>query len=79
MMQSILIVDDDAQIRKLLNRILIREGFTTVEASHGKEALKRFDEQAIDLVITDIVMPEKEGIETIFELKKKNKNVNICN
>lgn len=77
MMPSILIVDDDAQIRKLLNRILIREGFTTVEASHGKEALKRFDEQSINLVITDIIMPEKEGVETISELKKKNKDIKI--
>lgn len=76
-MVQILVVDDDPQILKLLDRTLTKEGCETRLASDGKEALNCFNEKRPDLVVTDIVMPEKEGIEVIIELKTKAPDVKI--
>jgi DNA-binding response OmpR family regulator len=69
--QTILIVDDDPQIRKLLSAILKRDGYGIITAPDGRQALRELDNQAVDLVITDLIMPGKEGIETIMEIRKK--------
>jgi DNA-binding response OmpR family regulator len=69
--QTILIVDDDPQIRKLLSAILKRDGYGIITAPDGRQALRELDNQAVDLVITDLIMPGKEGIETIMEMRKK--------
>lgn len=76
-MSRILLADDDAQVRQMLKITLEREGFEVVEAADGCEAVDVYDSETIDLVITDIVMPEKEGIETIMELKTINPGVKI--
>lgn len=76
-MASILIVDDDQQIRKLLVRLLEKEGHQVGVASNGIEAVKQYSGNQVDLVITDIVMPEKEGIETIMDLKRIDPQVKI--
>lgn len=68
-MSRILVVDDDEQIRNMLRITLERAEYEVVEACDGCEAATAYREQQIDLVITDIVMPEKEGIELIMELK----------
>jgi len=65
----ILIIDDEVQIRELLGQMLTREGYDVVHASDGKEGMKACREQSIDLIITDIIMPEKDGIEMILELR----------
>jgi CheY-like chemotaxis protein len=77
MMPSILVVDDDEQIRSMLRLMLEREGFAITEAGDGNQALERYAEQAADLVIMDIVMPEKEGIETIMDLRRLYDDVKI--
>lgn len=69
--KTILIVDDDPQIRKLLGAILKRDGYGIITAANGRQALQELDNQAVDLVITDLIMPEKEGIETIIEIRRK--------
>jgi DNA-binding response OmpR family regulator len=69
--KTILIVDDDPQIRKLLGAILKRDGYGIITAANGRQALQELDKQAVDLVITDLLMPEKEGIETIMEIRHK--------
>ena len=69
-MTTILVVDDDPQIRRLLRLVLEKAGYGVEEAPDGRQALKVFCKQPPDLVITDIVMPEKEGIETILEMKR---------
>lgn len=66
----ILLVDDDDGLRRALRRALEREGYLVVEASNGKHALDRLKETAVDLVITDIIMPESEGIELALILHK---------
>jgi YesN/AraC family two-component response regulator len=76
-MASILIIDDDSQILEMLRQILERERYHVTEASNGKEGLRRYRENPADLIITDIIMPEKEGIEIIIELKRDYPYVKI--
>ncbi|MES0446525.1 MAG: PAS domain S-box protein [Desulfobacterales bacterium] len=76
-MAHILLIDDDAQIRTMLRQILETEGYEVVDASNGKEGIRLYREDPADLVITDIIMPEKEGIEMIMELKKDFPDVKI--
>ena len=75
--QSILVIDDDEIIRELLRAILEREGYLVFEAPDGGEGLKQFTETPTDLVITDLIMPGKEGIETIRDLRRKFQDVKI--
>jgi CheY-like chemotaxis protein len=65
---SILVVDDDAAIRVLLREILIGAGYRVSLAADGNEAIDFVRQQAVDLVITDLFMPEREGMETIQDL-----------
>ncbi len=76
-MASILVIDDDEQILILLKSMLKRQGHEIVTANNGEEGIKLFRQKPTDLVITDLVMPEKEGIETIIELKKDFPDVKI--
>lgn len=68
-MATILVIDDDAAMRRLLKRVLGGE-HRIIEAADGSIGLARFAEHAPELVITDIVMPNKEGIETIREIRR---------
>ena len=76
-MPPILLVDDDIHICKLIRNMLEQDGYPTVSASNGSEAMQLFKDHRPDLVITDIVMPDKDGLETIMELKKTNHAVKI--
>ena len=76
-MSNILIIDDDTQILRMLRQILERENYHVTEASNGKQGLKLYRENHADLVITDIIMPEKEGIEMIIEVKRDYPDVKI--
>jgi len=73
----ILVVDDDPGFREMLQCMLGDYGFEVETAANGLEALKIYGENPADLVITDIIMPEKEGIETIIELKRDYPGVKI--
>ena len=64
----VLIVDDDPGIRRTLHILLSREGYQVTQARDGVEALRLWRDHGGDLVITDLHMPEKNGIETIVEL-----------
>ena len=66
--ERILIVDDDQRFRRMLRTMLEKEGYQVAEAANGEEGLKRFSKAPVDLVITDIIMPGKEGIETMVEI-----------
>jgi CheY-like chemotaxis protein len=76
-MAKILIADDDQQVRVMLKMTLERAGYDVVEAEDGNEAVAKFKAEKPDLVVTDIVMPEKEGIETIMELRALDPAVQI--
>jgi YesN/AraC family two-component response regulator len=69
-MARILIIDDEEQIRQYLQRILEKEGHEVVDAPDGAVGTKLYREKPADVVILDILMPEKEGLETIIELKR---------
>jgi len=69
-MRRILVIDDEEQICEMLHKKLESAGYEVGEAPNGKVGLKLFRENPFDLVITDIFMPEKEGLETIRELRK---------
>ncbi len=76
-MKKILVVDDDDLIRDLIYEILEPQGYHILLAENGNRALEILDKEEIDLIITDIIMPDKEGIETILEIKKRFPRANI--
>jgi len=71
-MNRILVIEDDFQLRKLVSIVLEKEGYEVVSAANGKVGLKLSMEEPFDLIITDLVMPDKEGLETIMEIRKKS-------
>jgi CheY-like chemotaxis protein len=70
-MKRIMVVDDDDLFRAMLNKLLHNAGYSVIVAESGIEALSRQQDDPVDLIITDIIMPDKEGIEIIMELRKK--------
>ncbi len=76
-MARILVVDDDEQIRFMLRIILEREGYEVTDAPNGKWALALLVDAPADLVIIDIIMPVKEGIQTIIELRRDYPDLKI--
>jgi len=76
-MTRILAIDDDIEIREMLQQLLERAGYEVLVAPDGKEALKLHHVKPVNLIITDIVMPEKEGLETIMEFQRQSPGVKI--
>lgn len=76
-MSDILIIDDERQMRRLLTRILTSAGHTVREAPNGRIGLELFLQARPQLVITDILMPEREGIETIRKIHADDPKVPI--
>ena len=76
-MARILVIDDDLQVRKLLQSLLTRAGHEVALASDGKEGLDTYRRRPADLVITDLIMPEKEGIEMILDIRKDDPGVKV--
>ncbi len=71
-MARILVIDDEPQIRLLLRMILEEDGHAVVEAANGLAAMQRWQEAPASLVITDILMPDKDGLEVIAELRRRS-------
>src|ERR1700749_2894690 len=76
-MPGILLIEDDDQLRTLLKRLLTSSGYEVWEARDGQGVVRMYEEHQPDLVITDIVMPEKEGLEVIMELRRRDRKVKI--
>lgn len=76
-MKHILVIDDESQIRSLLRKVLEREGYKVTEAADGVEGFLAYKRKSPDLVITDLTMPEKNGLETIQEMIDDNPQVRI--
>jgi DNA-binding NtrC family response regulator len=72
-----MVVDDDASIRRTLHQLLSREGYEVIQACDGSEAVRLWRQQGGDLVITDLHMPQKDGIETIIELLSHSPGLRI--
>jgi len=76
-MARVLIIDDDPTILLLVAGLLESNGHTFVQAVDGRAGAALFAKDAFDLIVTDIVMPEQEGIETITAIRRVNRTVPI--
>jgi len=76
-MAVVLIIEDDDHLRSLLREVLTRAGHDVHEAANGEIGMRRFNAAPADVVVTDIIMPDKEGLETIMELRREHPNVKI--
>ncbi|MBF0097838.1 MAG: response regulator [Magnetococcales bacterium] len=76
-MKQLLIIDDDAVIRQSLARVLERSGYQVHTASSGHQGLRICEEYAIDLVVTDIFMPDSDGFEVIMNLKQSHPRIKL--
>ena len=76
-MARILVIDDEVTSRIILRTILEDAGHHVIEAEDGKEGIRAYKEESIEIVITDILMPEKDGLEIISELCQGEIDVKI--
>ena len=76
-MPRILIIEDDEQVRLMLKMTFESKGYEVDTAPNGREGIRRYRENRPDVVITDLIMPEKEGLETILELRQEFSNAKI--
>ena len=76
-MARVLLIDDEEFVRMTLGQALEDDGHDVIIAVNGQDGLKRYKAENPDLVITDVLMPEKEGIETILELRKLDPEAKI--
>jgi CheY-like chemotaxis protein len=76
-MAKILVIEDESQLSELLKKMLTRDGHQILVANDGVEGIKSFHQFNPDLIITDIIMPEKDGIEVIVQVLKEIPNLSI--
>lgn len=76
-MVKVLVVDDEELVRLTLRQMLESEGHDVLEARNGREAVAIQNRTPADIVLTDIIMPEQEGIETIIQLRRQDPNLRI--
>ena len=76
-MPRVLIIEDEAELREMIKTTLIRRKYTVMEASNGKEALLHFKPSMTDLVVTDLIMPEEDGLKVIIKLKELKPSLKI--
>ena len=76
-MGRILVLEDDAMLRRLLRETLEGSGHEVTEAADGELGLKQFRQAPADLVVVDIFMPEKDGLEVIQELRADHPDLKI--
>jgi len=77
MPRQILIIDDEQSIRSLLKQVFERQGYQVLVAANGDIGIQQFKENHVDLVILDLIMPEKDGIETLRELRALNADIKV--
>jgi CheY-like chemotaxis protein len=76
-MPRLLIIDDDDDLRLMLRVLFQSAHYEVVDAHNGREGLRVMEQQPADLVITDLIMPEQEGIETIMALRRRYPTLRI--
>jgi DNA-binding response OmpR family regulator len=76
-MPTILVIDDDVVVRETFVQILEDKGYRVLAADNGSTGMALFRSEKPDLVITDIIMPEKEGIQTIMEMRDERADAKI--
>ncbi len=76
-MARVLILDDEEAMREVIRMVLEEDGHEVAEASNGVQGLEMFRERPSDVVVTDLIMPQKDGIETIRDLRREFPSVKI--
>jgi len=76
-MESILVIDDDPQICQLLEEVLRDEGYSVSSADSVEKGLPNYPKSTLSLIVTDVLMPNREGLETIRELRRNNPRMKI--
>jgi DNA-binding response OmpR family regulator len=76
-MPKILVIDDDIVVRETITELLEEFGYQVIGAEDGRRGLRAFRSESPDLVITDIIMPDKEGIQTIMEMRAERPGAKI--
>jgi CheY-like chemotaxis protein len=76
-MPRILIIEDEIELREMIKTSLVRRKYTVLEAKNGKEALAHFKPSMTDLVVTDLIMPEEDGLKVIIKLKELKPSIKI--
>ena len=76
-MINILVIDDELQVREILQHMLEKKGYSVCLAENGEKALEICKNKDLDLIIVDMVMPEKSGLDTIKELKRDYPGIKI--
>jgi DNA-binding NtrC family response regulator len=76
-MARILIIDDDETIRSVFQRFLTGKGYLVDVAADGRQGLRLLEEEAVDLVITDIMMPETDGLEVVMAIQGKEADIPV--
>ncbi len=76
-MANLLLIDDDKDLREILTMTLVEAGHVVRQAKEGREAVMLFRREPADVVITDLIMPGQEGIETIVALRKERPKLPI--
>jgi DNA-binding response OmpR family regulator len=69
-MAGVLIVEDDKELREMIALALTRRKFTVLEAVNGKDAIMRFKPSITEIVVTDLIMPEEDGLKVIMKLRE---------
>jgi DNA-binding response OmpR family regulator len=77
MNKVIAIVDDEMKIRDMVKTFLQNEGFETLEAENGMDAVHMVEDQEVDLLLLDVMMPNKDGLQTLREIRMINKNIPV--
>lgn len=77
MNEVIAIVDDEIKIRNMVKIFLQNEGFKTLEAENGLDAIHLVEDQKVDLLLLDVMMPRKDGLQTLREIRTINKNIPV--
>ena len=76
-MPGVLIVEDDKELREMLKLSLLRRNFTVLEAENGKAAITHFKPLITDLVVTDLIMPEEDGLKVVIKLRELKPSIKI--
>lgn len=76
-MARILVIDDDKKLREVMRRALEHAGHTVFEADNGEAGIRLYRDRGADLIVTDIFMPERDGLETILQLRRESPGVKI--
>ena len=73
----VLLIDDEQMVRKIVRKMLERAGHEVIEAENGRLGLEQLGQGGFDLVITDIIMPEMEGVETVLSVREQHPSLKI--